>query len=162
MARDAAHLRYPAQAGDCPLSRWRGDPRRCRWCDERVAGERAWCSNVCEDDYRRNHWWNLARYGALARDRDRCARCGIGPATASEAKLLLRALIPMSPVQAAELWRSAAWADFFLACSVEVNHIDPRRGRGYRSGCGHHLQNLETLCHRHHVEVTAAQRRAAG
>lgn len=48
-----------------------------------------------------------------------------------------------------------AWAD-------EVNHIAPRRGRGYRRGCHHHLDNLESLCHRCHVIVTAEQRKVAG
>lgn len=41
----------------------------------------------------------------------------------------------------------------------EVNHIEPRRGEGYHAGCHHHLDNLETLCHGCHVEVTTAQRR---
>lgn len=162
MPRDVAHLHYPIQAGACRLSRWQGSPERCRWCDELVVGDLPWCSNLCEDDYRRNHWWDLARYAALTRDGERCVRCGLGPTTVAEARLLLRGLIPMSAVRAAELWSSPRWAQFALACSVEVNHIDPRRGRGYHSGCGHHLQNLETLCHRHHVEITASQRRAAG
>lgn len=42
--------------------------------------------------------------------------------------------------------------------ALEVNHIEPRRGAGYRAGCHHHQALLETLCHAHHVEVTAAQR----
>lgn len=41
---------------------------------------------------------------------------------------------------------------------LEVNHIVPRRGAGYGNGCHHHIENLETLCHAHHLEVTAAQR----
>lgn len=40
----------------------------------------------------------------------------------------------------------------------EVNHRIPRNGRGYSPGCHHHLDNLETLCHAHHVKVTRAQR----
>lgn len=44
--------------------------------------------------------------------------------------------------------------------SLEVNHIDPRVGRGYGSGCWNHLENLETLCHDCHVTVTNAQRAA--
>lgn len=47
---------------------------------------------------------------------------------------------------------------------LEVNHIEPRNGQGYNAGCHHHLSNLETLCQRHHREVTNAQaaaRRAA-
>lgn len=43
---------------------------------------------------------------------------------------------------------------------LEVNHITPRRGRGYGTGCHNHLDNLETLCHDCHVRVTKRQRRA--
>ena len=46
----------------------------------------------------------------------------------------------------------------------EVNHIEPREGKGYGPGCHHHLQpdsagrgGLEVLCHAHHAEITAAQ-----
>lgn len=42
---------------------------------------------------------------------------------------------------------------------LEVNHITPRLGQGYGTGCWNHLGGLETLCHRHHLEVTAQQRR---
>ena len=42
---------------------------------------------------------------------------------------------------------------------LEVNHIDPRRNRGYRWGCWHHLEKLETLCHPCHVDETNRQRR---
>lgn len=43
---------------------------------------------------------------------------------------------------------------------LEVNHIIPRMGAGYGFGCWNHLDNLETLCHDHHVEVTRQQREA--
>ena len=42
---------------------------------------------------------------------------------------------------------------------MEVNHIVPRNGAGYDSGCGHHQAGLETLCHWCHLQVTAQQRR---
>jgi len=45
---------------------------------------------------------------------------------------------------------------------LEVNHIDPRNGGGYGESCAHHADNLEVLCHAHHVEVTNAQRRHRG
>jgi 5-methylcytosine-specific restriction endonuclease McrA len=47
--------------------------------------------------------------------------------------------------------------------SLEVNHIEPRVGKGYGFGCWNHPENLETLCHNCHVKVTnrqAAARRA--
>ena len=43
----------------------------------------------------------------------------------------------------------------------QVNHREPRRGRGYHQGCHHHQANLETLCQAHHVEETNRQRAAA-
>lgn len=46
----------------------------------------------------------------------------------------------------------------------EVNHRDPRIGRGYHQGCHHHLDGLERLCHTCHVAETtrqARERRAA-
>lgn len=43
---------------------------------------------------------------------------------------------------------------------LEVHHVEPRLGAGYGAGCHHHLVNLETLCRRHHLEVTLAQRRS--
>ncbi len=42
--------------------------------------------------------------------------------------------------------------------NIEVNHIIPRMGRGYGTGCHHHQTNLETLCKQHHQEVTNRQR----
>lgn len=42
--------------------------------------------------------------------------------------------------------------------SLEVNHIEPRVGKGYGWGCWNHQDNLETLCHDCHVAVTNAQR----
>lgn len=42
---------------------------------------------------------------------------------------------------------------------LEVNHIFPRMGRGYGTGCQHHQANLETLCHECHVKITNKQRR---
>ncbi len=41
---------------------------------------------------------------------------------------------------------------------LEVNHIDPRNGAGYGDSCAHHADNLEALCHPHHVEITNVQR----
>ena len=42
---------------------------------------------------------------------------------------------------------------------IEVNHIVPRNGGGYRFGCWNHHDNLETLCHDCHVEVSNLQRK---
>ncbi|MCU1352007.1 MAG: 67, gp67 [Acidimicrobiales bacterium] len=165
MSRTLDDLRYAIQAGACAASRWAGDPGRCRWCDAPARPEAAWCSHPCEDEYRRNHWWDQAREAALVRDGSRCRHCGLGPAVPTTAKALLRALIPMRAIEAARLWQTPAWRALEQACQLEVNHLVPRLGRGYQAGCHHHLDNLETLCHRCHVAVTTQQqadRRAAG
>ena len=39
----------------------------------------------------------------------------------------------------------------------EVNHREPLVGRGYHSGCVHHPENLEPLCHDCHVAETTRQ-----
>ena len=49
---------------------------------------------------------------------------------------------------------------------LEVNHKYPLgasvlgRLLGYSPSCLHHLDGLETLCHEHHLEATAAQKAA--
>ena len=40
---------------------------------------------------------------------------------------------------------------------LEVNHIEPRVGRGYLTGCWNHIAGLETLCKPCHQEVTNHQ-----
>ena len=165
MPRVLHDLRYPVQAGRCASSVWSGEPARCRWCDQPARPGSPWCGHRCEDEYRRNHWWDQAREAAVTRDGGCCVRCGLGPGTRTVARLLLRALIPMGPVEAARLWQGQPWRCFAQACELEVNHIEPRVGRGYASGCHHHLEGLETLCHRCHVHTTSAQhgaRRAVG
>lgn len=42
--------------------------------------------------------------------------------------------------------------------AIEVNHIEPCRGKHSKFGCWHHLSNLEGLCRPCHLEVTAEQR----
>jgi hypothetical protein len=64
-------------------------------------------------------------------------------------------------------WQAASFAakrrdqQRCVRCSAdaeEVNHIDPRYGRGYHQGCHNHLDRLESLCHVHHVVETNRQR----
>lgn len=162
--RSADSDRYLLQAGTCSRSSWGGDPQRCRWCDAAAAPGFVWCGNRCEDDYRANHWWDHARRCALARDGHRCVRCGLGPGVLRSAKRFVRGWLDLGPADAAALWATEEWRALALACEVEVNHIVPRVGAGYWSGCHHHLDLLETLCHHCHVAVTTDQRRlrAAG
>ena len=98
----------------CSLAGWSGRPGRCRWCDGAAQVGTRWCGTVCEDAYRNNHDWASARQAVLTRDRDRCAMCGTGPDTVAIARLLIRALIPLGPVEAARLWHSSDWWAFEL------------------------------------------------
>src|SRR5262245_17362878 len=99
----------------CPLTGWSGRPGRCRWCDGPAKVGTRWCGTVCADAHRNNHEWAAARQAVLTRDRESCVVCGNGPDTLAVARLLIRALIPMSPVDAARLWHSADWWAFELA-----------------------------------------------
>lgn len=95
---------------------------------------RRWCSNECSKVYPNNHVWGYARVAAFNRDGSRCCVCGFAS----------RHTGPDPHMR----WNN--W--------LEVNHIIPRDGARYGSGCHHHLSDLETLCHLCHVEVTKQQR----
>ena len=135
-----------AQVGRCDLSAWSGHLDRCRWCDGMVLGTGEWCSAACSDAHHANHEWARAHDMVLARDRDRCVDCGTGPESAAELRWLIRAFIPMDPVQAATLWRSEEWLALQLAASVDVVPRSRSSRYGYHSGCHHHLDELVTVC----------------
>lgn len=106
--------------------------RKCWHCGANLTGRRRhWCSDECGQWWQNNHDWNSARHAAIRRDNSTCVKCGaIGDYTGSQ-----RAEVPL-----------------------EVNHIEPRNGKGYANGCWNHQENLETLCHNCHVGVTNQQR----
>lgn len=147
----------------CELSRWEGHAGRCRWCNGELTGrQQRWCGQACVTGYGENHWWGDARKAAVRRDK-RCLRCGTS-----------RARVEVWWQEAfGGLIRYSDWTyggRFYdlrdlherelLDASLEVNHIVPRNGAGYQTGCWHHLDGLETLCHKCHVAETTAQRRA--
>lgn len=145
----------------CPLSSWSGDPTRCGWCDQPARMPSPWCSVACEDAWFTNHDWERARAAALVRDGDRCTDCGVGPGQPALGRIVLRALIPMGPVDAARLWVQVDWMAFELACSVEAEHRQ-WTPQGYRSGCHHHLDGLVTRCRSCVDRAVATQPRRAG
>lgn len=102
---------------------------KCDACGKDLTGrQKRWCSTDCSLAIWRQHDWNGARKAAKKRDGYRCVQCGKGDDV-----------------------------DHLLRSRLEVNHIEPRVGRGYGFGCWNHLDNLETLCHDCHVIVTKAQ-----
>lgn len=123
---------------DCSLNLtpFADTPGVCDHCGNPLTGRRTrWCSDACSVVVFQAHDWNSARRAAKRRDNYRCVTCG-----------------------------ATETVDKNLRSSLEVNHIEPRVGRGYGMGCWNHLDNLETLCHDCHVKVTKAQaaaRRAA-
>lgn len=114
----------------------RNTPGVCDACGKPLTGrQKRWCSTDCSLALWRQHDWNGARRAAKKRDGHKCVNCG-----------------------------QEDGVDKHLRSTLEVNHIEPRVGRGYGWGCWNHLDNLETLCHDCHVAVTkqqAADRRAA-
>lgn len=147
----------------CPYMR--GGTRRgvCAGCAKPLGGrQRRWCGKLCEQEFRRQHDWGTAREVVKRRDGNRCVRCGRGPADwDDELDKRIRALTDGREVTDRErvAFTRTGWAKRLqLDLSLEVNHIEPRRGAGYGFGCWNHQDNLETLCHGCHVEVTTAQR----
>lgn len=137
---------------------------RCDACGQPLdRGRRRWCSDACERRWQTEHVWAFAREAALVRDAWSCVVCRRGPG----AERILAALILLATggmPKPREIGDGLVPADDvafiqWMGARLEVNHIDPRRGQGYRFGCHHHQGNLETLCRLHHVAVTTAQRR---
>lgn len=115
---------------------------RCARCGATLTGRRTrWCSRACELVYEQNHYWNSARAAALRAGLNRCRRCGWSPMSRQ---------LTLFPGLSKHGYNGDNW--------LEVNHIIPRNGKGYGTGCHHHLTNLEVLCHGCHVKVTKRQR----
>lgn len=145
----------------------------CDWCGLRLSGKRRrWCSDGCMKEFRRQHDWDTARDAALVRDGYKCQRCEVLTVGAFEEDWALLPSAPQRPrweqyddegafQKAIEEW-SPRWKVFTIRVvkplMPEVNHKTPLVGQGYAWGCVHHSDNLETLCHRCHVQVTKWQR----
>ena len=96
--------------------------------------------------YNINHYWGEARSAVLRRDDYKCVKCGDAEQyRCPECDGMLR-----------DKW----CRDCHLSVGgpLEVDHIIPRDGDKDDNSCLHHLENLRTLCHTCHVDVTAEQR----
>lgn len=126
---------FPDNQIDCPLAFGDNPNRLCAWCGEDLrplVRRRRWCSAACMWAFVGNHFWTDARRAAIRRDGARCTQMVLQ----SDGTTL------RCPIRR----------------GLEVNHVIPCLGRHGTGGCHHHLENLETLCHSHHVMETAAQR----
>lgn len=146
----------PGECDGCPTKL---PPRRKRWCSDA-------CSQRHHLAYLVQHDWGMARDAALQRDGRRCRRCGSnGMAPAEERAALWRSFEhEIATADDARTCRhrideaASAMRMLLMQYQLEVNHIFPRRGRGYANSCAHHLENLETLCRQCHQMVTNVQR----
>ena len=116
------------------------EPGTCGACGKPLVGRNRWfCPSPygkarspgesCRATYAVNHFWEVARAEALRRADWTCRVC-----------------------------RRRGEPDVDPSIGLEVNHIVPRNGGGYHTGCHHHQDNLAVLCHDCHLGVTAAQR----
>jgi 5-methylcytosine-specific restriction endonuclease McrA len=126
---------------DCPDIYGANTEKRCVGCGAPLKGrQRVWCSGDCETLFWQNHQWGMARAVVLVRDHKRCRRCG---------------------TTGTRVWQYQTWLgtdkSFSYKETLEVNHIIPVMGRHGQSGCHHHLDGLETLCHDCHVDETNRQ-----
>lgn len=156
-------------AGDgvntCGVVPFLGQPGVCRRCGTELTGRRtAWCSDDCEVEWQRNHYWQMARPAAVKRDGGKCVRCG---GNGAQRRHMKRIFVGHTwAMKQIGLEFIGPGRDYYQELQIityvpwlEVNHIEPRAGRGYNSGCHHHLTNLETLCHACHVVETKRQGR---
>lgn len=136
----------------------------CNRCGTMLTGRRTkWCSDDCESVVRGEHDWSVARRLTVERDGGHCVRCG-GDGSEQRPKRWYAIERPQAEALFGVRigWRETISVPGNKLPWLEVNHIDPRVGRGYLWGCHNHLTNLETLCHGCHVVETnrqAAQRR---
>ncbi len=123
-------------------------PSGCRRCGaDPVAPKRYYCSDECSEWCQENHFWGPAKYRVLH------------PTHVSRGGYI----VSWGDQKYATCARAGAGACGHvrrISTKLEVNHIVPVNGEREAFGCSNHQDNLEPLCHGHHLEVTAEQRRA--
>jgi len=109
------------------------------------------CRPACKRWWRDNHHWPSARRACLKRDRFTCTRCHRRATTSASRRRPGR----IEPAGLPNV-------------QLEVNHKTPladdrgggsHGGDGYKTGCQHHQDGLETVCDGCHAEITTGQGR---
>lgn len=133
-----------------------------------------WCSDACVIEWSSNHEWTPASFAALKRAERQCERCRRSEVVVYACRVDGEPWPCRASREYDEAWRRyrdggpiprvlghghTERVDPVASVTLEVNHIDPRAGRGYHQGCHHHLSALEVLCHPDHVAETNRQMR---
>lgn len=124
----------------CTLSKWTGEPERCRRCNRQLTGRsRKYCTKRCVRLWAQNHWYRKARVACRQRFRVKCGCPNV------------RSHIACAKCGTCEgqLKEMALW--------LECNHIKPKNGDDAVYSCVHHQENLEMLCLPCHKGVTKQQ-----
>lgn len=120
----------------CVLVGWSG-PGHCGWCNRDLGSlKRRWCGA---------QWVEATGRHAARRIPSECEHLFISNHSWGSAR-------------AYAIKRDGGCVRCGVTARLEVNHIIPILGRHGEYSCIHHLSGLETLCHKHHLEVTAQQR----
>lgn len=144
-----------------------GERRVCFLCGKWPIPKRRqhWCSDECVDRWFQSHEWTAARNQRLRTDANRCVRCG---KEREEVVVCVRCRTawPCEPTTRGSVYGNGQrympghYQQTIDSTSLQVNHMDPRYGRGYHKGCHNHQDRLETLCAPCHQIETNAQREA--
>lgn len=115
-------------------STWQPGSGTCATCGAPLTGRSRWfCKGSrsrgrsgghCGRTWRQNHQWSEAKRAARKRAGGRCEH--VDP----------------------------RYGRCLQTRELEVDHIEPRRGGGYATGCWHHQDGLQVLCSAHHREKT--------
>lgn len=146
----------------CRTPEWKPYCGQCGFCGKDLVNTGYACRASKDvrpphlDEYNKNHYWGQARFEALRRDEYKCVKCG-WPEGVDQS------ICPdCETPYVRPRFETTRWC---IPCRksagrgpLEVNHIIPRDGNKDDNSCFHHLENLETLCHACHVDVTAEQR----
>lgn len=154
----------------CSLLLFTDIPGRCQYCGDILPKyRRRWCDDECSLLVATNHVWTLAKRAVYLRDASKCQMCGchvwnsvdIYKHPERPRQQHISFLGDPEGYRRSHAEYAAAIEQWQLSMKpfmAEVNHIVPRNGGGYNSGCHNHLDNLQLLCHRCHVGVTKQQR----